>query len=254
MTTTNRKTIEANEIAFYEEIYKNEAYNPTGNRLRLNREINSLKKLSGLKKFNRVLSIGCGHGEFELLLAPHAEHITAVDLSSDAIELAKRNQSKADITNVDFRCQSFNDISWDEHFDVITCIAFLHHVPKSKLLNFLKQAYNHLSPNGFFYSQDPNIHGILRTVGRLILGKNYDKYHTPDERELDPKEMIDLFKKVGFNPVNISYMDLTLIPGLYMFTRGLGWLMHLFLLTDSIWQKTLFSRWASGFAMIGWKK
>ena len=73
MEQRERETIEASEIEFYKNIYQNEAYNKTGNKLRLNRELASLRKLSKQNKLKKVLSIGCGHGEFELLLSPYVK-------------------------------------------------------------------------------------------------------------------------------------------------------------------------------------
>ena len=206
------------------------------------------------KKINRVLSIGCGNCQFETLLSPYAEHITAIDLSPEAIKLAKKNQEAAHITNIDFQCQSFAELNWEHTFDTIVCLAFLHHVREDDLPDFLKLVHKHLNPGGFFYSQDPNIHGILRKVGRVILGNNYDKYHTPDERELDPQELKSLLEKIGFASVKIHNLDLTLIPSIYMFTRGVEWFMYVCILIDWLWSKSIFAPWASGFAMLSYKK
>ena len=40
------------------------------------------------KSFNHILDFGCGVGRFVDVLAKHADHVTAVDLSATAIELA----------------------------------------------------------------------------------------------------------------------------------------------------------------------
>ena len=254
MEQRERETIEASEIEFYKNIYQNEVYNKTGNKLRLNRELTSLIKLSKQNKLRKVLSIGCGHGEFELLLSPFAETITAVDLSPDAIKLAKRKQEEKDLKNIEYRCQSFSSIDWDEKFDAIICLAFLHHVPEQDMKSFLSQAYNHLNSGGFFYSQDPNVNGILRKIGRIILGANYDKYHTSDERELDIDKLIAAFKEVGFDSFLINHLDLSLIPAIYMFPKGYEWLMYLCLWSDKVWSLSPFAKWASGFALISRKK
>ncbi len=254
MPQSNRESVEARELEFYASFYKNEAYNPLGKRLCLTRELSSLKFLSGKSKLKNVLSVGCGNGLFETMLAPYAEHITAIDLSPEAIKSAKDRQSLARINNITFKCESFADMSWNETFDTIICLAFLHHVQEEDLPDFLKLIYKHLNPNGFFYSQDPNIHGILRKVGRVVLGSNYDKYHTPDERELDPKELKSLLEKVGFSCMKIHNLDLTLIPSIYMFTKGYSWLMYTSIVVDWLWSKSPFAPWASGFAMISYKK
>ncbi len=253
MTTSDRKTIEINEIEFMNKHFQNAAYNPLGNKLRLNRMIYSLQYLSGKKRFKSVLSIGCGNGEFEILFSPYTEYITAIDISPKAIEDANTKKKQLRIDNIDFKCQSFFDIEWNKQYDAIICIGFLHHVPEKALPNFLKQAYDHLKPNGFFFSQDPNVNGIMRKIGRLILKDKYNKYHTVDERELEPNETIDLFKGVGFPLVKIHHLDLTLIPGVYMFTKGMSWLMYLFFLVDFGWSISPFKNLSSGFSLLAKK-
>jgi hypothetical protein len=50
--------------------FENEAYNPLGWRIRLHREVASLRKAAESNSLGKVLSLGCGDGQFELLLAP----------------------------------------------------------------------------------------------------------------------------------------------------------------------------------------
>lgn len=250
MTEIDRKQVEINEIAYHADIWRDAAYNPIGNKLRLQRELNLIKNLSSVKNFKRVLSIGCGDGSFEFMLAPFAEFITAIDISPEAINSANIKKNKLGIKNIDFICIPFSEIDWNKKFDSIICLAFLHHVPEKDLSNFINKAYKHVESGGFFYSQDPNVHGILRKIGRVVLGATYDKYHSPDERELDPKEMIEIFKKAGFSSFKINYTDLTLIPLLYMFTKGFEWLMYLSLFIDYIYSKSPFSHYASGFSVL----
>ena len=47
-----------------------------------------LKMLEG-RRYARVLEIGCGAGYLTRLLAPHADHIVALDISQTAIERAR---------------------------------------------------------------------------------------------------------------------------------------------------------------------
>ncbi len=239
--------IEADEIAFFATYYENQMYNATGWRLRLQRELRSLLRQSGKTRLGRVLSLGCGDGQFELMLAAHAQHVTAQDISPEAIELAKRKATSAKIENVEFRCQSFSDLNWDETYDAIICLAFLHHVPQTELPTLLRQVYDHLVPGGFFYAQDPNIHGVLRKIGRVILRDGYDQYHTQDERELNPKEIVSQIQETGFKKVRVGYIDLTLIPALFVLAKGPRWPMYACTAVDWLWCRTPFARWASGF-------
>jgi len=247
MTERKTDTVEEGEIEFFERFYGEGAYHPVGWRLRLSRELKSLRRVAGDRPLGRVLSLGCGDGEFELMLAPHAEHITALDISSQAIDIAQRNASRRGVSNVDYRCMPLSDLSWDDQFDAVICLAFLHHVQEEDLPALLLQAYEHLKPGGFFYSQDPNINGFLRKVGRVVLGKNYGKYHSPDERELVPGEIAALLKEAGFGRVRIGYIDVTLIPSYFIMTKGPGAPFYLARAVDWAWCHSPVARWASGF-------
>jgi SAM-dependent methyltransferase len=247
MVDNERQKIDERETAFFAGYYEDQRYNPVGWRLRLRRELRSLLNLAGGNRLGRVLSIGCGDGQFELMLARHAEHVTGLDLSPAAIGLAKRQAADRGVHNVEFRRQPLSESSWNETYDAVVCLAFLHHVPPNELLPLLRQVHEHLVPGGWFYAQDPNVHGILRKIGRVVLRGGYDHYHSPDERELDPAEIESLLRRTGFDDVRIGYIDLTLIPALYILANGPGWPLHACAAVDWLWCRLPVARWASGF-------
>jgi 2-polyprenyl-3-methyl-5-hydroxy-6-metoxy-1,4-benzoquinol methylase len=241
------KEVEADEVAFFDRYYANEAYNPIGWRLRLNRELRALQRVSKRARPQNVLSVGCGDGQFELMLAPFVDRILAIDISLQAIERAKRNATLSHITNVEFRCQSMSELRWDQQFDAIICLAFLHHILEPDLVDFLKRVYAHTKVGGFFYSQDPNIHGVLRAIGKVLLGAKYDYYHSPDERELDPQDLAEKLRGVGFDTVTIRHIDFTLIPAQYVLAKRPGWPLYLCPSIDWILCHSPLARWSSGF-------
>jgi SAM-dependent methyltransferase len=249
MTVKQRNEIETDEVKFFAGYYTDQAYNPTGWRLRLKREFRSLQRQAGTDRLRRVLSLGCGDGQFELMMASCAEHVTGLDISPEAIALARRKAADAGVDNVEFRCQPLSELSWKETYDTVVCLAFLHHVPSQELGDLLRQVYDHLVPGGFFYAQDPNIHGILRKIGRVILRSGYDRYHSPDERELDPAELDSLLRQAGFESVQIDYIDLTLIPALYILAKGPGWPHYACAAADWLWCRLPLAHLASGFTV-----
>jgi 2-polyprenyl-3-methyl-5-hydroxy-6-metoxy-1,4-benzoquinol methylase len=253
MTVKERNQVESEEVLFFAKYYEDQAYNPTGWRLRLQRELRSLLRQANRPKLGRVLSLGCGDGQFELMLAPYAEHVTGLDISPEAIDIANRQAAKGAVTNVGFRCQALSELDWSETYDVIVCLAFLHHVPPAELSALFQQVYDHLAPHGLFYAEDPNIHGVLRRVGRVILGSRYDRYHSPDERELDPAEIRSMLEQTGFHRVGIGYIDVALIPGLFVMAKGPTWPMYAFTALDWIWCHSPFASLASGFTTAAWK-
>ncbi|MEQ1905239.1 MAG: class I SAM-dependent methyltransferase [Pirellulaceae bacterium] len=249
----SRDQLHQGEIEFFSKYYESQNYNTVGWDLRLRRELKSLLRRAGSQPLGRVLSLGCGDGQFEIMLAQHAEHVTGLDLSPEAIEVARRKAQQSGCTNAEFACQPLEDLEWNQTYDTIVVLATLHHVPESELPSMMATIYKHLTPGGLFYSQDPNRKGLLRSIGRVVLGKKYDKYHSPDERELDPSNIRATLNSVGFQDVRIGHIDAMLIPGLFMFPRKHTPMMHAFLWFDKVWCSTPLKHWSSGFNASGRK-
>src|SRR5438067_11128150 len=86
--------------------------------------------LTGAAKTSRVLSLGCGIGDTELLLAPHVREVVGIDLSPSAIRQARADAARAGVANV--RCLECADPP-AELFDLVIGIFFLHHLPDAVL-------------------------------------------------------------------------------------------------------------------------
>jgi len=200
---------------------------PYGDELRLRRELSLLLRArpDGL---GEVLSLGCGRGRFERAMSKHADRVLGIDSSPESIEDARRTAAREGCATARFECADALDLSLDREFDTVVCIGFLHHLAEDETIALLRRIRDHLRPGGLLYTQDPSARGILRCLGRGVLGDRYDAYHTEDERELDPGSLRALVLGAGFSRVEIRYMDFFLIPGMQVFARGPRFLMTAF--------------------------
>jgi SAM-dependent methyltransferase len=154
---------------------------------------------TGLSRSSRLLSLGCGIGDTELLLAPSVHSIVGVDLSPAAIRQANLDTERAGHRNVEFlvgdlRAPDFPEAS----FDVVIAVFFLHHLPDQELRGVARQARRLLASGGMFYSLDPNRYRLSGAVGKLLVPRLMKKYQSPDERELVPSGVREIFAGSGF--------------------------------------------------------
>ncbi|MCL6502395.1 MAG: class I SAM-dependent methyltransferase [Pirellulales bacterium] len=245
----DRSQVEAAERAFFAEYYAGGAFHPVGMELRLAREFRWVRRMTGGRRLGQVLSVGCGDGRFERRLAACADHVLGIDLSPQAVAAADSEARRLGYANLEFRCQSLFDLEWDRSFDAVFCLALLHHLPEQELPEFLRQVYAHLRPQGWLFTHDPNRRGVLRHLGRWVLGARYHRYHSPHERELDPDEIARLVRDAGFAKVQVGYLDHTLIPSMYLLARGPAWPLRLCLALDWLWCRSPLRRWSSAFTI-----
>lgn len=162
--------------------------------------VNRIRKR--LKPQARVLSIGCGIGDTELLLAPYAAHITGIDLSPMAIAAARRAAAQRKVTNVDFREGTWQDLDLQGRmFDAVLAIFFLHHLPDEQIDAMPKQLLSVLSDRGVLYALEPSRRRLSGFLGKLIVPELMKKYQTEDERQLEPEPTAWPFYRTGYEVV-----------------------------------------------------
>jgi SAM-dependent methyltransferase len=150
--------------------------------------------VTGAGKESRVLSLGCGIGDTELLLAPHVGEVTGIDLSPAAIRQARADAAALGIHNARFE----QGTAAEGRFDVAIAIFFLHHLPDAELAALPHRLREQLAPGGMFYSLDPSRWRLAGAVGRLLIPKLMKRYQTEDERELEAEATAALFRAAGW--------------------------------------------------------
>jgi SAM-dependent methyltransferase len=151
---------------------------------------------------SRVLSLGCGIGDTELLLAPHVAEVVGIDLSPAALRQAREDAARLGIRNA-----RFDHADEGRGYDLIMAIFFLHHLADDDLGALPATLRQKLAPGGKFYSLDPSRRRLSGAVGRRLIPGLMKRYQTPDERELVPEDVANLFARDGFR----------VSPGIYDF-------------------------------------
>jgi SAM-dependent methyltransferase len=238
-----------NERDYHDRHYEHEAAilrSPIFGRVH-DRAARDFLRATGCGRGQRVLSLGCGDGSIELRLAPHVGEIVGTDISSVAIGQAKARAEAAGLRNASFFISDKMDLG---RFDAVAAFAFLHHLDDAAIRATLEGARRALQPAGMFYSSDPSRRRVIGLFTGLVRG-TYERYHSPDERELDPKALAALAKDAGFSSARIGYTDYFLGPLAWLAPRTPSWLGGpLEALDNAALRLPLLRRYASSFSLL----
>lgn len=162
--------------------------------------VRRILSLTGAGPHTRVLSIGCGIGDTELLLARHVGHVTGVDLSRQAVAHAQRLAAAQSLRNTEFVAVPWETASFAQApFDLIIAVFFLHHLSDQELAAFPARLLPLLNSGGKFYALEPSVRRLSGMVGKLFIPHLMKKYQTDDERQLDRQTTADCFQRASFD-------------------------------------------------------
>ncbi|WP_018248468.1 class I SAM-dependent methyltransferase [Orenia marismortui] len=189
---------------------------------------------SCLKQGDEVLDLATGTGNYAIELAKLGYNVSALDLSSKMIELAKDKSYEQNI-NIDFKVGDMKDIDQlysEKKFDLITCIgnSLVHLDNEEEIAEVLSKIHYLLQDNGKLILQIVNYDRIiskniesLPTINAkdsvVTLLRDYDlkgekinfktKLRTPRGEfvnsvllyPLQSQVLFNLLKKLGYNKV-----------------------------------------------------
>lgn len=209
-------------------------------------------RATGAGPRHRILSLGCGDGSIERRLAAHVGEIVGLDVSSVAVEQARAAAQAAGLRNLSFAVADAGGLNLEPlgRFDAIAAFAFLHHIDEAAIRDTLAAARRALAPGGAFYSADPSRRRLVGAFTGLVR-RTYDRYHSPDERELDPAELLAAAERSGFARAEIGYVDYFLGPLAWLAPGTPGWLVPPLAALDGVaLALPLVRRYASSFSLL----
>lgn len=191
-----------------------------------------LEKLSPLVRKKKILDLGCGKGDFSIILSKLGATVIGLDLGPDLIELAKE---LAKINNED--CQFIvGDVCQlpfqNNDFDFVVGNGILHHLPEAGVKDALKETYRVLKNGGIAFFNEPiednKVFSYLKNFipietpdsdeyrPSILQRKRWEEYlRNLDDRHLSTKELLDAkgdFQNVNFNYSNFIARARKLIP------------------------------------------
>lgn len=106
---------------------------------------NSLEQWSDGKKFEHILNLGTGEGDYDRMIASHCRHLTAVDINQRDIDYAR--ELNRDVTNLDYGLADALNLKFPDHsFDVVVSVEVIEHVGNpEQMINEIQRV---LKPGG----------------------------------------------------------------------------------------------------------
>jgi len=104
-----------------------------------------------------VIALGCGTGELETLLGEKGYSILGVDISYEALRIAKRHRTDARVDDIQFIQANVADLPFEQDsFDSAYAIQLIEHLEPDQLPRAFTEIRRILKPNGKFLITTPN--------------------------------------------------------------------------------------------------
>lgn len=197
------QNIDANEVAKFNAIGE-QWWNKEGECKPLH-EINPLRLAfieahSDLQN-KKVLDVGCGGGILTEALAKAGATAMGIDLAENAI-FAARQHAVASHLEIDYQLLPVETLAkqYPEHFDVVTCMEMLEHVPDPA--SVIKACSDLIKPNGivFFSTINRNIKAYLQAiVGAEFILKLIPRGTHDFAKFIRPSELAKVARDNGLN-------------------------------------------------------
>jgi demethylmenaquinone methyltransferase/2-methoxy-6-polyprenyl-1,4-benzoquinol methylase len=164
----------------------------------------AIRALHALGKFDRILELAAGTGNWTGQLAQMADHVTAIDASEEMLEL---NYAKAKVAHVHY--EEHDLFLWEPagEYDLVFFGFWLSHVPPSRTPEFLAKVYRATKPSGHIFLIDSLPHETSTAADQSIAthADARQKRTLNDGREFDiikvyyqPDTLLRLLTAAGF--------------------------------------------------------
>ncbi|HHU02726.1 MAG TPA: class I SAM-dependent methyltransferase [Christensenellaceae bacterium] len=136
--------------------YVNKIVSPDGRQTYESKEelVNTILELAELKDTDKVIDIGCGWGNFIETCSRLVNSVIGIEPNLDNLNEAKKRNNSA---NVEYIQGSFEKLHFNQTADKVVSMLAFHQVPWKEKEKALKNVYDILEKDGYFFLCDTMI-------------------------------------------------------------------------------------------------
>ena len=169
-------------------------------KVRWKRRVDMLSSV--IKEGDEVLELGCGTGYFTKELLKLNARITAIDISPELIEEARRT---IQAENVYFKIQNAYQTEFlDNNFDAVVGSSVLHHLDLGKAV---REIHRILKPGGLIAFTEPNMMNPQIALQKNIPWLKRKFGDSPDETAFFRWKLKKMLQRSGFERIDVVPFD-----------------------------------------------
>jgi demethylmenaquinone methyltransferase/2-methoxy-6-polyprenyl-1,4-benzoquinol methylase len=160
--------------------------------------------LRALGRFERILELAAGTGIWTVELSQMADHVTAIDISEEVLEI---NHAKAKVAHVHYHQSDLFEWQPAQQYDLVFFGFWLSHVPPERVAEFMAKVYRAVKAGGHVFLidslADTNSTATDQSVATTADAKQKRKLN--DGREFQiikvyyrPETLLPLLQSAGF--------------------------------------------------------
>jgi ubiquinone/menaquinone biosynthesis C-methylase UbiE len=121
------------------------------------------------QKVGKVLDLGCGAGRHCVLLGKSGFEVLGIDISRDALKMARRWARKEKLTGVAFARATMTNLPLnDSCLDAVISVSVIHHAFKRDIVTIINEIYRVLREDGLFLANLASVTDPRFGTGKIV--------------------------------------------------------------------------------------
>lgn len=176
-----------------------------------------IQEVAGNLSGKTVLDVGCGGGILSESMAVAGATVTGIDLAERSLKIARLHGLESGV-KVEYRAVPVEDLAIEqpEHYDVVTCMEMLEHVPDPG--SVVRACAKLVKPGGwvFFSTLNRNLKSFLfAIVGAEYILRLLPRGTHSHDQFIKPSELAAAVRQAGLQGVGMRGMEYNPLTKVY---------------------------------------